>query len=164
MQQMQYRTDLNRVDLGLAMLRVVVGVIFVAHGAQKLFEYGLGNVATNFGKMGIPAASVTGPLVALVEFFGGLGLIGGLLTRLSGLGLSINMLGAIVFVHLSKGLMGPGGFEFPLALLAAGATLAVTGAGRYSLDHFIAARRRHTTSAVAHERRRGERRRGSQAA
>jgi putative oxidoreductase len=161
---MQHRTDMSRIDLGLAILRVVVGVIFVAHGAQKLFDYGLGNVAANFGKMGIPAASVTGPLVALVEFFGGLGLIGGLLTRLSGLGLAIDMLGAIVFVHLSKGLIGPVGFEFPLALLAASAMFTITGAGRYSLDHVIAARRHGASGSVAHDRRSGERRRSPQAA
>jgi putative oxidoreductase len=138
---MQTRIDSNRVDVALAILRVVVGVIFVAHGAQKLFGFGLGNVAANFGKMGIPAAPVTGPLVALVEFFGGLGLIGGLLTRLSGLGLAIDMLGAVLLVHLPNGLIGPKGFELPLSLFGATLALAIVGGGRYSLDHLIASRR-----------------------
>ena len=136
------------------MLRLVVGLVFVVHGGQKLFVFGLGNVAGNFAKMGIPAASLTGPLVGLVEFFGGLGFIGGLLTRLSGLGLAIDMLGAIFFVHLAAGFMAPKGFEYPLTLLAVSAALMVTGAGRYSLDHMIAARRHRVEEPATYERER----------
>ena len=144
----------SNVDAALLVLRLVVGLVFVLHGGQKLFVFGLGNVAGNFAKMGIPAASVTGPLVGLVEFFGGLGLIGGLLTRLSGLGLAIDMLGAIYFVHLPKGFMGPQGFEYPLTLLAASAALMVTGAGRYSLDYIIASRRHRVEAPATYERER----------
>jgi putative oxidoreductase len=139
---MQNRTNANNIDVALALLRVVVGVIFVAHGAQKLFVYGFGGVSGAFGQMGIPGAGITGPLTGLVEFFGGLALVTGLLTRLAGLGLAIVMLGAIVFVHLPAGFFAPKGVEFPLALFAANAALSIAGAGRYSLDHAIAARRR----------------------
>ena len=138
---MSSRNDSARFDLALAVLRVLVGVVFLAHGGQKLFVYGFGGVAGAFGQMGIPAASITGPLAALVEFFGGLALVSGLLTRLAGLGLAVVMLGAIVFVHLPAGFFGPKGMEFPLTLLAASVTFALAGAGRFSLDHAIAARR-----------------------
>jgi putative oxidoreductase len=138
---MSTRTDSTRFDLALAVLRVLVGVVFLAHGVQKLFVFGVGGVQGAFGQMGIPAAGVTGPLVALVEFFGGLALITGLLTRLAGLGLAVTMLGAIAFVHLAAGFFAPKGIELPLTLLATTVAFAIAGAGRYSLDHVIAARR-----------------------
>jgi putative oxidoreductase len=139
---MSTRTDSPRLDLGLAVLRVLVGLVFVAHGGQKLFVFGLGGVQGAFGQMGVPGAAIVGPLTAFVELFGGLALIAGLLTRLAGLGLAIVMLGAIAFVHLAAGFFAPKGVEFPLTLLAATIAFALTGAGRFSLDHAIAVRRR----------------------
>ena len=130
----------RQLDLGLAILRGATGLIFAAHGAQKLFVYGFGGVTGAFAGMGIPFPGIAGPAVALVEFFGGLALIAGLLTRLASVGLAITMLGAIFMVHLGAGFFGPNGFEFPLALTAAAATLMVTGAGRWSLDTLLAAR------------------------
>jgi len=130
----------RQLDLGLAILRTAVGAIFVAHGSQKLFVYGLAGVAAAFGQMGIPLASVTGPLVAFVEFAGGLALVAGLLTRVAGLGLAVNMLGALLLVHAKAGFFLPNGAEFVLALLAATTTLAVSGAGAFSLDALLAAR------------------------
>jgi putative oxidoreductase len=131
----------GRTDLALAVLRVVAGIVFAAHGAQKLFVYGFGGVTGAFAQMGAPLPEITGPLVALVEFLGGLALIAGLLTRLAGLGLAITMLGAIVLVHLAGGFFLPNGIEFALTLLAVAVTFVITGAGRYSLDHAIAGRR-----------------------
>ena len=138
---MQTRPETSRLDLALLVIRLAVGAVFVAHGGQKLFVYGMSGVQGAFGQMGIPAAGVVGPLTALVELFGGLALIAGLLTRLAGLGLAVVMFGAIAFVHLKAGFFAPNGFEFPLTLLAANAALALTGAGRFSLDHAIASRR-----------------------
>lgn len=134
----------TRPDLSLAVLRLTTGAIFAAHGAQKLFVYGFGGVSGAFGGMHIPAPTITGPLTGLVEFFGGLALIFGLLTRLAGFGLAITMIGAIAFVHLANGFFAPNGFEYPLSLLGATVALAIAGAGRYSLDALIASRRSAT--------------------
>ncbi|HEX6534793.1 MAG TPA: DoxX family protein [Gemmatimonadaceae bacterium] len=131
----------RRLDLALAVLRLVAGVIFIAHGGQKLFSFGLPGVTTAFAGMGIPLAAVTAPLVAILEFAGGLALLAGLLTRLAALGLAIEMLGAIALVHLKGGFFLPNGFEFALAMLGSSAALALAGAGAFSLDHLLAARR-----------------------
>ena len=147
------RNTTTRIDTALAVLRATTGTIFFAHGAQKLFVYGFAGVTGAFDGMGVPLPQVAGPATALVEFFGGLALIAGLLTRLAGLGLAVTMLGAIALVHLAGGFFAPNGIEFPLALLGAAITLAISGAGRFSLDALIANRRAATTSDAASARR-----------
>ena len=133
-------TTPRQADAGLTLLRAVTGVIFAAHGAQKLFVYGFDGVAGGFAQMGVPFAGVVGPMVGFVELFGGLALIAGLLTRLAGVGLTAVMLGALFLVHLPAGFFAPNGYEFVLMLAASATTLAITGAGQFSLDALIARR------------------------
>jgi putative oxidoreductase len=127
----------RQVDVALLIARFALGTIFIAHGAQKLFTYGLGGVAGSFAQMGIPMAQTLGPLVAFVEFLGGAAILVGLLTRLAGLGLAIVMLGAIFFVHLPNGFFAPSGYEFNLALLGLALALFSAGAGAFSVDAMI---------------------------
>jgi putative oxidoreductase len=131
----------DRLRTALAILRVIVGIVFVAHGAQKLFVFGLAGVTGGFAQMGIPLPSIAAPLVAMVEFLGGIALIVGLLTRLAAVGLAIDMLGAILLVHLKGGFFMPTGFEFALTLLAACVAIAVGGSGAFAIDNEIAKRR-----------------------
>lgn len=135
----------KRTDAALAILRVVVGSIFIAHGAQKLFVFGLAGVSGAFAQMGVPLPGLTGPFIALLEFFGGIALVVGLLTRLASLGLVFNMLGAIGLVHLKAGFFNPAGVEFPLALAAMSTALVLTGAGNLSVDALISRRRGKAT-------------------
>ena len=130
----------SQVNAALLLLRLAIGTIFVAHGGQKLFVFGLDGVAGSFAGMGIPMAEILGPFVSFVEFLGGLALITGLLTRLAALGLVFNMAVAILQVHLRNGFFNPGGIEFPMLLLAGSLGLVLAGAGRWSLDALIAGR------------------------
>lgn len=133
----------NLTDEALLLLRLVLGAVFIAHGGQKVFGWfgghGLEGTAQFMATMGVPTALAY--LAAFTEFFGGLALVGGLLTRLASLGLFFTMAVAIVKVHLAGGFFAPQGFEYPLALAAMALALVLTGAGRYSLDRLVFARR-----------------------
>ncbi len=136
----------GQLDVGLALLRLVLGVIFAVHGGQKLFVYGFAGVTEGFGQMGVPFPGLVGPAIGLLEFFGGIALVLGFLTRVVGLGLAAEMVGAIVLVHAKAGVFLPG-VEFVLALGGGAAALALTGAGRYSVDHAVATRQSGPRSA-----------------
>ena len=127
----------RQIDTALAVLRVVLGVTFILHGGQKLFVFGFDGVTGAFTQMGIPAPGFFGPFVALVEFFGGIAITLGLLTRLAALGIAATMVVAILTVHLKNGFFAPTGVEFPLSLLGSAIALIVAGAGAFSLDALV---------------------------
>ncbi|HVO21296.1 MAG TPA: DoxX family protein [Anaeromyxobacter sp.] len=122
-----------RADLALVVLRVIVGLVFAVHGFQKLFVFGFGGVIGAFGHMGVPVATVTGPLITLLELLGGLALIVGIFTRVAGLLFAVEMLVAMLLVHAKAGFFAPNGIEYPLTLLAASAALALGGPGAFAL-------------------------------
>lgn len=122
-------------NTALTVLRVIVGFIFAAHGWQKFNEFTIAGTQAAFGKMGVPAADVVAPIVATIELVGGIALIAGLLTRVFAALLALDMLGALFLVHAPAGLFADkGGYELVLALAAGAAAVALTGAGRISVD------------------------------
>jgi putative oxidoreductase len=127
-----------RIKYGLFVLRVFVGIVFVMHGAQKVFQQTVPGVTQFFTQIGAPLPSVTAPLVAYLELGGGILLILGLLTPFVASLLALDMLGAIFLVHLPAGffltMQGADGYEFVLTLFAASVALALAGAGAFSLD------------------------------
>lgn len=126
-------------------VRVGAGVVFAAHGAQKLFGwfggYGLEGTGGWMASIGLQPGVLMAALAGSAEFFGGLALILGLLVRPAALVLALTMAVAIVTVHLANGLfMANNGYEFGLALLVISLTLAIRGAGNVSLDGVLSAR------------------------
>lgn len=126
---------------GLALLRAVTGAIFTAHGCVKIFTTGIAGVAGFFGQVGAPLPGVTAPLVAVLEFGGGIALLLGFCTRPLAALFVLDMLGAIVLVKAKGGFLAPDGLEFELLLGVAAATLALAGGGRPSVDGYLAGRR-----------------------
>lgn len=126
-------------------LRVPVGIIFAAHGAQKLFGwfggYGLEGTGAWMDSIGLSPGVLMAFLAGAAEFFGGLALILGLLTRPAAAALAFAMLVAIFSVHFENGLfMSNNGYEFGLALLAASVSLLFSGAGKISLDRWLSSK------------------------
>jgi putative oxidoreductase len=126
-------------------LRIPVGIIFAAHGAQKLFGwfggYGLAGTGKWMASIGIEPGMLMAALAGGAEFFGGLALLLGLLVRPTAAVLGITMLVAIFSVHIGNGLfISNNGIEFGLALLAASVSLLVSGAGQVSVDAKLAGR------------------------
>jgi putative oxidoreductase len=119
---------------GLTILRIVVGIVFLVHGYQKLFHMGIHGVAGFFGHAGIPLPLVAAVIVSLVEFVGGILLIAGIAVRIAAALNAADMTVAILVVHLKHGFGAQnGGFEYPLTLLAATLCLALAGGGMFSL-------------------------------
>jgi putative oxidoreductase len=135
-------------DTATAILRLVLGIVFFAHGAQKMLGW-FGGFGFS-GTMGFFTANmhIPAPLAFLAiaaEFFGGIGLILGFLTRIAAFGIAVNMLVAIATVHSSVGFFmnwagtqKGEGFEYHLLVLAMTAFLMIRGAGAFSIDRAIA--------------------------
>lgn len=126
-------------------LRIPVGIIFVAHGAQKLFGafggYGLEGTGQFMASLGLTPGYLMALLAGSAEFFGGLALLLGLLVRPAAAVLAFAMLVAIFSVHISHGLfMASNGYEYALALLAVSVSLLFSGAGRLSVDAMLVGR------------------------
>ncbi|MEC0371040.1 DoxX family protein [Paenibacillus chibensis] len=124
------------------LLRVVLGIIFLAHGISKL-QMGLGNVEAWFSSMGVPGFMAY--VAAFVELAGGILLIVGLFTRVVSALFIVLMLGAIVTVKLSSGLLGhdqAAGYELELSLVLISIYLLASGPAALSLDHLIFNKRR----------------------
>jgi putative oxidoreductase len=133
-------------DLALTILRLVLGIVFFAHGAQKMLGwfggYGFHGTMGFLEHMGMPAPVAL--LIICTEFFGGLGLIVGLLTRIAALGIGVEMIGAVFMVHLPNGFFmnwagnqKGEGFEYHLLAIAVAAALLLRGAGAFSADRAL---------------------------
>ena len=119
---------------GVLPLRIVVGLVFVAHGGQKLFGFGLAGTAGFLGSLGIPLPTVAAAGLITAELVGGLALLLGAGTRIAAAVLAADMLVAILTVHLRGGFFVPDGVEFVLTLLGACVALLGLGAGPCSID------------------------------
>jgi len=115
-------------------LRLVVGLVFMMHGGQKLFVFGLSGTADIMGKLGLPAPALCAAIVMTVELLGGLAILLGAFTRLAGGLLAFEMIVAILVARLHGGFFAPYGYEFELTLLGACLTFALLGPGGTSLE------------------------------
>jgi putative oxidoreductase len=133
-------------DVTLTILRLVLGIVFFAHGAQKMLGwfggFGFHGTMGFFEHLGFPAPVAL--LIICAEFFGGLGLIVGLLTRIAALGIGVEMIGAIFIVHLPNGFFmnwygtqKGEGFEYHLLAIAVAAALLLRGSGAFSVDRAL---------------------------
>jgi putative oxidoreductase len=117
---------------GLAVLRIVVGVVFAMHGWQKIHVFHLAGVTGLLSHLGIPMPGVFAVILTTVEFLGGILLITGLATRGPAVLLAVDMLVAIITVHMKNGFFAPAGIELPFTLLGAVICLAIAGGGSFS--------------------------------
>jgi putative oxidoreductase len=129
-------------NLGLLIIRLVVGILFIGHGAQKLFGwfggYGLKGTGGWFESIGMKPGITMALLAGLAELVGGVLFALGLLTPLAGIMIAGTMVMAIVKVHGPNGLWATeNGYEYNLTLLAIAIGIALIGPGQYALDSFL---------------------------
>jgi putative oxidoreductase len=132
----------RQLSLGLAALRLAAATIFIRHGWQKLFVYGFAGVTGAFTQMGVPLPGVMGPVISVLEFFGGIALAVGFLTRPLAIAFVLDMLAAILLVQLKRGFSN---YELEFLLLGSSLAIFLTGAGRYSVDAILAGRGKAST-------------------
>ena len=121
---------------GALVMRLVLGIIMIRHGYDKIIPSGaLYSFSHRVAQMHLPIW--LGYVAAFTEFFGGMLLIVGLLTRIAAFMTACDMAVAIIKIHLHGGLMGPNSFAFPLACFAIALMLVFTGCGWLGLDDFV---------------------------
>jgi putative oxidoreductase len=120
--------------VGLLLLRVALGTVFVAHGLQKVLVFGFAGLSDSLGAAGFPLPAPNAAVLMAVEVGGGLALLAGAYTRAAGFLLAGTMAVATVMVHLPNGYFLPNGVEFTVTLMLANLAVMLTGAGRYSVD------------------------------
>jgi putative oxidoreductase len=130
------------INIGLLLIRLVIGVLFIGHGAQKLFGwfggYGLKGTGGWFESIGMKPGVAMALFAGLAELVGGLLFALGLLTPLAGIMIAATMLMAIVKVHAPNGLWSTAnGYEYNLTLIAVAIGVALIGPGTYALDAFL---------------------------
>jgi len=135
-------TKLRYADWAPVALRLALGVVFAAHGSQKVFGWfggaGISQTAQFLGGMGLHPAILWAVLVAAAEFGGGLLLLLGLVTRFAAAAIFINMTVATFLVHFKNGFfMSNGGFEYTFTLALGALALVLAGGGRLSIDRKI---------------------------
>jgi len=134
----------------VTILRIILGFLFAAHGWQKFNEFTIAGTQASFAKMGVPAAEIAAPAVAVLELAGGIALIVGILTRVVAALLAVDMLGALFLVHAPAGIFASaGGYELVLVLAAAALAVALTGAGRISVDRALFGRKNSRLAVLA---------------
>ena len=131
----------RRSDYGLLVLRVVIGVIFIAHGYLKFFKMGMGGTIGFMTQIGVPAPTLIAWFVTFAELIGGIALILGIFTLPVGLALAVDVGGAIWYAKRGGGLLAPKGFELELTLLAAALAIALAGPGALSLRNALRRKR-----------------------
>lgn len=129
-------------EIGIALLRIILGVVFFAHGYLKFFKMGMDGVVGFFTSLGIPAPALAAWGVTMLEMVGGLLLILGVFTPVIGPLLAIEMAGAIFFAKRGEGFFAPKGYEFELTLLVASLALALSGPGAFALGKLLGRNRR----------------------
>lgn len=145
-----YMNQSRLTTTAITVLRIILGFLFTAHGWQKFNEWTVAGTQAAFAQMGVPAAQISAPLVAGLELAGGIALILGVLTRIVAALLALNMLGALFLVHAPAGVFADkGGYELVLLLAAAALALALTGAGRVSVDRALFGRKNSRLAVLA---------------
>ncbi|MBQ6644035.1 MAG: DoxX family protein [Saccharopolyspora sp.] len=137
-------------DLLTFIARLAIGIVLIAHGAQKVCGIGMPTVVDAFRQIGIPLPSVAAWFTAMVELVGGLLLILGLLLPLVGICIAIVMAGAIFFVHAPYGLFSPQGYELVLVIGVSALMLGFNG-GRWAIDHGLFSQYRKRKVRVAEQ-------------
>ena len=126
-------------NLGVVLVRLAYGTIFAIHGWQKV-SGGAAEMTPMVAKLGFPLPHFFAWCAALAELLGGLSVALGLYGRAGAFFVAVNMTVAVFMVHFSHGLTGPGGFEYPLTLLAVSLFFLLVGTGPWSVDRLWAKR------------------------